>query len=222
MSARPAAPRAGRRRALAALPAAAALSACGALDLGGGPRFEFYVIEDLRAGEPAPAPGPRLERALLLTTGPTPALFDSDRIVYTRDGVGRAYYQYSNWAERPLRRIVALAEQRLDRAGRFRSVAQTLSGVRGDVLLALRLDELLHDDGADPGEVRLGLGAELVDWRTRLLLGRRTIVRRARVRSRDAAGAAQAASVAVSEALDELAPWIEASLGAMPASAARD
>ncbi|MCA3178306.1 MAG: membrane integrity-associated transporter subunit PqiC, partial [Burkholderiales bacterium] len=134
-----------RRRALglAAL-CAAALAGCGTLS-NEAPRFEFFVIEDLRPiAEPPTAP-PRTARSLLLTTGATQALYDSDRIVFTRDGAGRAYYQYSNWSERPARRVLALAEARLARGGGFRSVAQTLAGVRGDVVLTLRLDELIHD-----------------------------------------------------------------------------
>ena len=214
MSRRPAAPASpARRRSLLGLPAFG-LAACSVLD-NPAPRFDFYVIEDLRAGTgPGPADAtaalPRIDRTLLITTGPTPALYDSDRIVYTRDGAGRAYYQFSNWAERPLRRIVVLAEQRLADAGRFRTVAQTLSGVRGDLLLSLRLDELLHDDTVSPGTMRVGIAADLLDWRTRAMLGRRTFVRQAPVSTRDAPGAARAASVAVSDALDALSAWVAA------------
>jgi cholesterol transport system auxiliary component len=199
------------RRALlraAAVAPLAGLSACGTLS-NDAPRFDFFVIEDLRAGTPAAAPAsPRVDRTLLLTTGPTQALFDSDRIVFTRDGVGRAYYQYSNWGERPARRVLALAEARLSREGGFRSVAQTLAGVRGDLVLSLRLDELIHDDSTAPGTVRVVVTTELVDWRTRSLVARRTFTRSAPVPSRDARGAAAAASVAVTAVLDELSAWV--------------
>jgi ABC-type uncharacterized transport system auxiliary subunit len=207
-----------RRRALglAAL-SAAALAGCGTLS-NEAPRFEFFVIEDLRPiAEPSSAP-PRSPRSLLLTTGPAQALYDSDRIVFARDGAGRAYYQYSNWSERPARRVLALAEARLARGGGFRSVAQTLAGVRGDVVLTLRLDELIHDDTTPPGAVRTAVTAELVDWRTRTLAARRTFVQRAPVPTRDARGAASAANVAVTALLDELAPWVEASVASIRAA----
>ncbi|MEI7446979.1 MAG: ABC-type transport auxiliary lipoprotein family protein [Burkholderiales bacterium] len=185
------------------------------------PRFDFFVIEDLRVPPAAPAAAPpRLDRTLLLTVGPTPALFDSDRIVFTRDGAGRAYYQYSNWSERPARRVLALTEARLTAGGGFRAVAQTLAGVRGDQVLSLRLDDMTHDDSVSPGVMRISVTAELLDWRTRTLAARRSFSRTATVGSRDARGAARAASVAVTELLDELAAWVEASVAAIPAGAA--
>lgn len=208
-----------RRRALLASLSAAALAGCTNL-ANEAPRFEFFVIEDLRPpGPPSADAPPRTGRTLLLTTGPVQALYDSDRIVFTRDGAGRAYYQYSNWSERPARRILSLAESRLSRGGAFRSVAQTLSGVRGDVVLTLRLDELIHFDGAAPGSVRATVTAELVDWRTRTMVGRRTFSQQAPVATRDARGAAAAASVAVTALLDELTPWVAtraASIGPEP------
>lgn len=202
-----------RRATLGAL-SAGLLAACGTLS-NDAPRFEFFVIEDLRPpAAPAAGATPAPERTLLLTTGPTQALYDSDRIVFTRDGAGRAYYQYSNWSERPARRILALAEARLARGGRFRAVAQTLAGVRGDVVLSLRLDELIHDDSGAAGAVRASLTAELVDWRSRTLVARRAFSQRAAVPSRDARGAAAAASAAVTALLDELAPWVESNASA--------
>jgi pyridoxamine 5'-phosphate oxidase len=139
-----------------------------------------------------------------------------DRIVFTRDGAAHAYYQYSNWSERPARRIVSLAEARLAQGGGFRSVAQTVAGVRGDQVLSLRLDELIHDDSVSPGMLRLAVTAELLDWRTRTIAARRTFSRSTRVGSQDAKGAARAASVAVTELLDELVTWTEASAAAIP------
>jgi cholesterol transport system auxiliary component len=210
-----------RRRGLGA---AAALmlgptAGCTGIGLGNdAPRFEFYMIEDLRAGSASSAANtaePRLDRTLLVMTGSAPALYDSDRIVFTRDGVGRAYYQHSNWSERPTRRLTNLAEARLASGGGFRAVAQTLAGVRGDQVLSVRLVELVHDDSASPGLVRLSATAELLDWRTRTLAGRRTIATEAAVGARNARGVARAASVAVTEWLDALTPWVESSVAAI-------
>jgi len=204
--------------ALAALPLAG-VAGCGALT-STAPRFDFYVIEDLRPAPPSASVSastpPRVDRTLLLTYGATQALFDSDRIVFTRDGASRAYYQYSNWSERPGRRIVSLAEARLAQGGGFRAVAQTVAGVRGDQVL-----RLMHDDSVSPGVLRLGLTAELVDWHTRTIAARRTFSRTASVGSRDAKGAARAANVAVTELLDELATWAETSVAAVPRQASR-
>ncbi len=197
-----------RRAMLRALPAASltALGGCGTLT-SSAPRFEYFIIEDVR-GAPVTAPVARLDRTLLLTGGTTQALYDSDRIVFTRDGAGRAYYQYSNWSERPARRILALAEMRLSDSGRFRAVAQTVAGVRGDLVLSLRLDELIHDDAATPGTVRVAVTCDLIDWRSRTLLARRSFEQSAPTPTRDSRGAARAASVAVGALLDELTAWV--------------
>ena len=211
---------AARRGVLRIAAAAGALPVlgCGSLSTPA-PRFEYFVIEDLRAGAAAQAGAPpRVERTLLMTTGATQALYDSDRIVFTRDGDGRAYYQYSNWSERPARRILTLTEIRLARGGSFKAVAQTLAGVRGDLVMSLRLDELIHDASRPPGSVRASLTAELVDWRTRTLAARRTFSHSAPVASADARGAARAASVAVTALIDELAVWAEQSAAAIRAA----
>jgi cholesterol transport system auxiliary component len=213
-----------RRAMLRRLPALGALplmglGGCGSLD-NAAPRFDFFVIEDLRKTTPPsfPAPStptgparPRIDRTLLLTTGPTQALYDSDRMVYTRDREGLAYYQYSNWSERPARRILTLVEARLTHDGAFRAVASTVAGVRGDLVLSLRLDELLHDDSVQPGAVRLSVTADLLDWRTRQLVARRTFEHSAPVPLREARGAARAANEAVTAMLDALSVWTEKS-----------
>ena len=70
-----------------------------------------------------------------------------------------------------------LSEARLIHSQRFREVASSTSGVRGDLLLSLRLDELYLDASAEPGLVKLIVTAELIDWRSRQLLARRSFAR---------------------------------------------
>lgn len=191
------------------------LAGCGSLT-NTAPPFEFFVIEDLRGhAETAPA-SPRIDRTVLLTLGPTQALYDSDRMVFSRDGASRAYYQYSNWGERPSRRLLALTEQRLARRGRFRAVARSTSGVRGDLLLSLRLEELVHDESTRPPVLRESVSVELVDWRSRQLLGRRTFAEVATVGSPDARGAAHAANLATTALLDAITEWVEMTAATIP------
>jgi len=107
-----------------------------------------------------------------------------------------------------------LAEQRLARAGVFRTVALSTSGVRGDLLLTLRLDELYLDDAAKTVQARLSFTADLVDWRQRSLLARRSFSRSQAVPTRDAGGLALAASQATTALLDELVVWATTSAAA--------
>ena len=78
----------------------------------------------------------------------------------------------------------------------------------GDVLLDTELVEFYHDAASQPGRVRLVLRAELVDLKQRTLLGRRVFEQQVPLATYDAAGAAQASNLAVSQALDELTAWL--------------
>jgi ABC-type uncharacterized transport system auxiliary subunit len=218
-----------RRRLLgaaAAWPLAVAGAGCGALPaLNNAPRFEFFVLDDLaKAGLAGAAAGatqgttsdavrsplstPSTERVLLVSMGQSQALYDSDRMVFSPDGVSRAFFQYSNWSERPARRLVSLVERRLAASGTFRTVALSTAGIRGDLVLSLRLDELYLDESASPPRVRATVLAELLDWRNRALLGRRGVTRDVPTPTLDARGMARASNVALTAVLDELSAWL--------------
>ena len=199
-----------RRLLLAAAPWA--LAGC---TLGSSPRRDFYLLRDANAQAPAP-PGPAIDKVLLIASGAMPGLYDSDRMVFSADGRSRSYFQFGYWSERPAQSLLLLAETRLVNAQRFRTVASSTSGVRGDLLLSLRLEELYLDASLDPGQVRLALSAELVDWRERKLVARRSFRQSVAVSPRDAPDLALAGSQAVGLALDELVAWVVASAAALP------
>ena len=197
-----------RRLLLAAVPGA--LAGCA---LGSSPRRDFYLLSDAHAQAPAP-PGPPIDKVLLIASGAMPGLYDSDRMVFSADGRSRSYFQFGYWSERPAQSLLRLAEARLASAQRFRTVASSTSGVRGDLLLSLRLDELYLDASLDPGQVRLAVSAELLDWRERKLLARRSFHQSVAVSPRDAPDLALAGSQAVGLVLDELVAWVVASAAA--------
>ena len=198
---------------LGALPLVTAIAGCG---LGAGQRTDFHVLRDPGA-DAAAAPAPRVDQVLLLAAVAMPGLYDSDRMVFSADGRSRSYFQFGYWSERPAQSLQVLAEARLARTQRFREVVLSTSGVRGDLLLTLRLDELYLDASVDPGLVRLVLSAELVDWRSRKLLGRRVFRQSAAAKPSDAGGVAQAASAAVAVMLGELVDFAAASAAAAAA-----
>lgn len=202
-----------RRRALRRLPALGAAALLGACSIGGAPRREFHLLRDA-AAPGAPLPGPRIEQVLLVSAMAPPGLYDSDRMVFSADGRGRSYFQFGFWSERPAQSLQALVETRLDRTGRFREVVSSTSGVRGDLLLSLRLDELYLDATQAPGQVRVIFSAELIDWRQRKLLARRGFKAAAAANRDSADGLAEAASLALGSALDELATWAVTSAAA--------
>ncbi len=198
------------------------LAGCGGLG-GPGRSTEFFVLDDLHpafAAPGAPTAAVTSPTTLLIAGGTTPTLYDSDRMVYTRDGVGHAYYQYANWSERPLRRLLTLAERRLALEAGVQAVAPSVSGVRGDLLLTIYLDELVHDHTTQPGEMRLGTRAELLNWRRRTLLARRDFQLTAPLTRADARGANQAANQALTAWLDILTPWVKQAVAGLPAPTA--
>jgi len=187
------------------------LAGCGSLSITNtSPKIDYFVLQDLALPAPSTASVPlRSSRVLLIAGSTSQALFDSARMVFTKDGISRSYYQFANWSERPAQSLAILAETRLSRAGNFRAVTQSTSGVKADLLLTLRLNELTHDDSVSPGLMRLEVTADLLDWRTRELIARRVFTRSVAVASRNSIGGAQAANRAITTMLDDLLPWVE-------------
>ncbi len=201
----------GRRDALRALtlPAGAPLLALlGACASGDAPRRDFQLLADAAAGTAPPKLPAPLDQVLLLDLAPASTLYQSTRMVYSADGTSRSYFHFAQWSERASHSLLRLAEARLAAAGRFRSVAPSSAGVRGDLLLTLRLDELYLDDSRQPANVRLAVAATLVDWRQRRLIARRGFDSAAVAPARDAAGMAVAAGQAMGTLLGELVAWV--------------
>ncbi len=197
-----------RRKLLLAAPLAGAwLSAC---SLDSRPRRDFFLLRDAGARTPA-APGPRIDKVLLVSAMAMPGLYDSDRMVFSADGRSRSYFQFGYWSERPAQSLETLAAARLLQSARFRDVALSTAGIRGDLLLSLRLDELYLDAAQTPDTVMLSVSAELIDWRERRLIARRAFSQPAEVPERGASGLADAASIALARTLDDLVPWAVAS-----------
>jgi cholesterol transport system auxiliary component len=195
---------------LGAAPALGLLAGCG---LGAGTRQDFHRLRD-PGGSAAGSAGPHIDRVLLIASAAMPGLYDSDRMVFSADGKSRSYFQFGYWSERPAQSLLLLTEARFASAKRFRDVALSTAGVRGDLLLSLRLDELYLDASTEPGQVRLIVSADLIDWQVRKLLARRSFSQAAAASPRDASGVAQAASQAVSVVLSALLDWTVASAAA--------
>jgi len=199
-----------RRRLLIGLGGASTLALGAGCGLGNAPRRDFHLLRDADSQASAPA-GPAIDKVLLVSSAAMPGLYDSDRMVFSADGRSRSYFQFGNWSERPAQSLLLLAETRLARSKRFREVVSSTSGVRGDLLLTLRLDELYLDASAAPGQVRLIVTADLIDWRNRQLLARRSFAQAAAVANSDAGGLADAASQAAAVVLGELVAWAASS-----------
>ena len=181
------------------------------------PTQVWYELKDLHPQEPGNVrPQRDSSKAHTLLIGPveSTAFCDGNMLAFSADGKSRAYYQFASWTDRPAKRLGVLAEKRLAGGTTFASVAQSTAGIRGDLMLNLTLEECVHDASSLPGEAQLTFTAELIDWRSRTLIARRTFAGHAAVSQANAIAAVNGMSQALTEQLDALSAWIETSLPA--------
>jgi cholesterol transport system auxiliary component len=181
---------------------AAALVLAGCVSAPNVPPMQYFVLGNgQETGSVRPA-SQKSGGVLLLHPTSVSAFYDTQRLVFSRAEGQRAYYQFASWTDRPGRAFSELLSQRL-------GASFTTSGVKGDLILHTRLEELYHDAAASPGTVKIEVTAELVDAAGRRVGERQRFSRSVTARSENAAGAVEAANRAVSEVLDEIAAWIE-------------
>jgi cholesterol transport system auxiliary component len=185
----------------------AALTGC--ISLGSREPQRYYVLE--APAEKTARSGTARASTLLIAPTTASSFYETQAIVYSRAPGERAYYQLHSWTERPARRITELLVARLERAGLFRSVAMSLSGIQGDLMLNTHLSEFYHEANSVPGSVRMSLSAELVDPVRRVALARRTFEQSAAADSYDAEGAVRAFNRAAGALLDDIAAWLDSS-----------
>lgn len=213
-----------RRRAITlAAAGSAVLSASGCISFGGGDATAptWYRLDDVDAAQPTPASSPaagagapRIDRVLLIGPVVTAGFYDSTMVAYSRAPGTLSHYQFAGWTERPGRRVGVLLERRLAARARFAAVAQSTAGVRGDLLLNLSLEHLYHDLASTPAAARVGVTAELLDWRARRLIARRSFEHSEPVTRAAADAAVPALNGALLAVLDALCPWVEATAAA--------
>ena len=165
-----------------------------------------YVLEDLAA--PAQKTAPADPRSLLVLDTTASGFYDNEYLVYSRAQGTRGQYQYARWTERPGKRFSDLLQKRLAAQSGFASVAVAGGQVRGDLVLDTELSEFYHEADTSPGSVRVQLRAELIDLKTRKLIGRQWFERRVPIASYDAAGAAKGFNQATTGVLDDVVAWL--------------
>ena len=206
-----------RREPLLAAALGLVLAGCAGLKA---PTAHRYFVLEAAPSRMAAARGLRRDATLLVAPTTAASFYDSRQIVYSRRPHERAYYQLSSWTEPPSRSLASLLAARVAHGRAFRGVAETTSGVRGQLLLRTHLAEIYHDAAAPPGSASVTLIAELSDPEGRTLIARRSFSASAPVLSYDAAGAVQAFGRVLGPLLDEIAAWVaEAAAGASSAAA---
>ncbi len=180
------------------------------------PPQQYFVLSDLANPAAGKPPARAAGRALLINPTVTSPFYDTQSLAYSRAAGQRGYYQFAGWTERPGRRFSELLTRRLEARGAFGSVASTTAGVRGDVLLNTRLEELYQDTGASPGRVVVEVTAEIVDYAERTMVARRRFSQSVATSGDNAAAAVNAFNQAVTALLDEVSTWVEATAATRP------
>ncbi|HKA38447.1 MAG TPA: ABC-type transport auxiliary lipoprotein family protein [Burkholderiales bacterium] len=180
------------------------------------PPQQYFVLSDLAKPAAAKPPAKGVSRTLLINPTVTSAFYDTQSMAYSRAAGQRGYYQFAGWTERPGRRFSELLMHRLEARGAFSSVAFTTAGIRGDVVLNTRLEELYQETNAStgPGRVVVEVTAEIVDYAERTMLARRRFSQSAATGGDNASAAVNAFNQAVTALLDEISTWVEATAAA--------
>jgi ABC-type uncharacterized transport system auxiliary subunit len=172
-----------------------------------------YRLEDL-AKPPARATR-QVPRTLVVVAMPSASVGDTFSMAYSRAPQARSLYQYASWTDRPSNRIVQLLVRRIDAHGLFETVSELGHGLRGNLVLNVTVDELVHDTVTARG--RLHLTVELIDRANRSLVARHRFATEAPVTQENSRGAADALSRALTAALDEVMAWLEQAAAQLPA-----
>lgn len=188
----------------------AALTLTGCVTLQSGPSAPriYFAMTDPHLSTMAPREQSSHRTLLLLPLQPD-ALADTRALVFSRARGEHGLYQFAAWTDRPSRMLLRLIQARLERRAVFASIATLGDGVRGDLVLGVRFERVVHDLGDSPHAGRVAFSAELIDRETRRLIARKQFTHAAPVTGVDAAAAATAINVALGAAVDALVQWIE-------------
>jgi ABC-type uncharacterized transport system auxiliary subunit len=173
--------------------------------------LSYYRFDD--GGAPPAQRAQPLPQNVVVAPLSNNAIGNAYGMLYARASGERSFYQQNEWTDRPTLRVAQLLIDRLQARRAFASVARLGSGVAGDVLVNVVVDDVVHDLSAGGGGVgRIAVVVEVVDRRERRLLGRRAFVESAPAQAPDAAAGAAAINQALTVFLDKASGWIESLL----------
>jgi len=167
-----------------------------------------YLLEPDFSAKTTPANPVRGDRATLLISVPRAQPgFETPRMAYLLRPHELNYYAFNQWVDTPGRMMLKLLIESMERSGLWRAVVQAPSPVRTDY--RLDCDNLvLEQQFFSHSRVRVGLRAQLIDIKRRIVIGARNFEVFAASPSEDAYGGVVAANEASAKLLDELTDWV--------------
>lgn len=134
-------------------------------------------------------------------------LLNSQKILFTSDGVEQGFYQFASWAEPPPKRVTSLLLQALEDSHIFDAVLFASTSAAADYQIVTELVECVHDIKESPGVARVRIRVEMINISSRELAGQRTFNKEVPVQSYDARGAVDAMTAAMHELVKEILEW---------------
>lgn len=172
------------------------------------PPDNVYLLEARTLLETAPArPAISARRDAVLAVGQPRARagFDTARMIWVRQAHGLETYARNRWADTPARMLEPLIRQTLERSGAFRAVVP--HGIAADLRLDTELVRLQQDFTVKPSEVRLTLGAQLIDTATQRVIATAEFDETEKCESEDAYGGVRAANRALERLLAKVSEF---------------
>lgn len=165
------------------------------------PPDNIYVLEAPTIPVSQPATSARRDVVLAVSLPRARAGFDTARMIWVRQPHGLETYARNRWADAPARMLAPLIVQALERSGAFHAVVSGPSGVAVGLRLDTELVRLQQDFTVKPSEVRLTLGAQLIDTATQSVIASAEFDETEKCESEDAYGGVRAANRALERLL---------------------
>lgn len=173
------------------------------------PPDNLYVLE-ATTSPVTPKASARRDAVLAVSPPRARAGFDTAQMIWVRQVHGLETYAHNRWADTPAHMLAPLIKQTLERSGAFRAVVLSPSGVSAKWHLDTEIVRLHQDFTVKPSEVRLTLGAQLIDTATQRVIASAEFDETEKCESEDAYGGVQAANRALERLLVRVAEFCAA------------
>ncbi|MCV2352266.1 ABC-type transport auxiliary lipoprotein family protein [Paucibacter sp. Y2R2-4] len=169
------------------------------------PALHLLSAAPLAKRQQLAAPRPAGLPSLHINAAQSAAGYDSRRIIYLREPNRLDYYARHEWVDTPARMLAPLLLAAMEASGRYRVVMAAPSAALAEYSLDSEVIRLQQDFSQSPSQVLLVLRLSLMERQSRRVLVSRVFESRCAAASEDAAGGVNAAAVALTQILNELA-----------------
>jgi cholesterol transport system auxiliary component len=191
-------------RALAAFALGLVAAACSVLP---GPTAQAPATFVLDTTLAPTVPGPKRDLVLAVATPRAWPGYDTPQMAYMRRPREIEYYARSAWADAPARMLGPVMVRALAQDGTFSAVVPWPAPVAADLRLDTEVVRLVQDFGTTPSRVELAMRAQVVDLRSKRVLGAGEWTELETAATDDAAGGVAAADRALGRLLRRLADF---------------